>query len=219
MRSFKEFLVEWSYTDIGVNSYMKKQGYDKLGAGVDQTAWHKPGENTIIKIFGTQKDVYDKHSADHIMFKFFAEYCEKHKGNKFLPKFYGWESFEWNNQKYLQIRMEMLAKLTPELGEALETAVAFRAVQADPLTRTNQKKSLMNFSSYYEIFSARHGREHDGAAQLAMLLGEKGLSQLYDTVAELGILGRAHNWGIDLHRGNFMMRSDGTPVIVDPWVV
>lgn len=223
MISFKQFLNEWSWTSKGVDNYMLDQGYTKLGKGVDQTAWHKDGEDTIVKIFGTKRSLYDKHPEAHMMFKFFAEYCDKTPDNQFLPKFYGWEAFEWDNQKYLQIRMEMLTKLSPALGESLENAVAGRAGGRYPTLRQKEKVRLMNleptpYNTHYSS-TRRANREIDGTAQLAMLIGEEGLNQLFDTIAELGDIGRKHMWGIDLHRGNFMMRSDGTPVIVDPWVV
>lgn len=213
MTSFKEFLCEWSHTDLGVDAHMIKLGYKELGSGVDQTAWMKPGEETIIKIFGTAEDKSkrQKFTKNHLMFKWWAEYCKKNESNPFLPKFVGWEAFEHKGEKYLQIRMERLDKLPFDIGHALENSLAFWAVQKSEFERQAGLHRIKNFKD--------DSYQNEGIAQLMMLLGEEHFDLLFKTISDLAKVGRKNGWGIDLHKGNFMFRNDGTPVIVDPFVV
>ena len=223
MLTFKEFLCEWSTTSKGVNAHMEKLGYERLGKGVDQTAWMKPGEDSIIKIFGTSwnPSKRKKHSDGHLMFKWWADYCKKNKSNPFLPKFDGWEAFEFDGNKYLQIRMEQLSSIPTDVGTALEDGLAYWGVQRNKIYRKDGIDKVKNFTDRdprgFEV--GRDRNRIDGIAQLMMLLGEKKFDLLFKTIEELAEVGRENNWDIDLHKGNFMYRNDGTPVIVDPFVV
>lgn len=217
MKTFKQFLNEQSYTPKTLNDYLKSLGYTRLGAGLDQTAWLDPSKNHILKIFGTARKGTEEyksgsHTEDHMMFKMWAEYCNSHRGNKFLPKFYGWEAFEWDDKKFLQIKMEKLGKLPKDVGLALQDVMSYFAIESDSLRRKKNKIFMRG------DIGKHHGRDaNEGLNKLAILLGEQDFNLLYDTIAEIGDMGRKHGYGIDLHMGNFMYRSDGTPVIVDPF--
>ena len=222
MLTFKEFLCEWSFTSKKVDRHMEKLGYKKLGNGVDQTAWAHPNDkDNIIKIFGTALDKDDRgeFTEGHLMFKWWVNYCQKHDSNPFLPNFEGWESFEKNDAKYLQIKMERLGKIPDDVGRALEGSLAYWGVQKNELYRKNGFRGVKNFNDDDEVRGKADGKRNDGVAQLMMLLGEKKFNLLFETIAELGKIGRKKGWDIDLHAGNFMYRNDGTPVIVDPFVI
>ena len=53
--------------------------------------------------------------------------------------------------------------------------------------------------------------------QLIIHLGEEGLRKLWDTIGMLNKVAQKNGYYLDLHGGNFMLGSDGTPVISDPF--
>ena len=219
---FKEFITEWSDTPLSIKKIMQDKGYKFLGKGVDQSAYLEPKTGKVLKIFGSQGETYrqDGYSRDHIMFKTFANYCEKHSDNQFLPKFDGWEGFKLNDRKFLQIRMERLQKLPTQLGNALENV-------SEQLEQAHNKSNMVD-----EIIKHIHELDNDNESpvmllepqaleieKLMVLLGEQQFRLLLNTIANLAKLADQKHYTFDLHGGNFMHRNDGIPVIVDPWVV
>ena len=102
-----EVLDEFSYTDHQIKRILQKKGYKFLGAGVDQSAYIEPSTGYVLKIFGSQEGSKG-FSPDHKMFFKWAKFCMKHQDNPFLPRFYGYESFKFEGDMYLQIRTEQL---------------------------------------------------------------------------------------------------------------
>ena len=84
-------LDELSYTDPGIRSHLIKSGYKPAGEGGDQTTYIGP-DGSVLKIFGTHEGQAG-FSADHKMFKFWADYCKKHSGNPYIPHYSDWASF------------------------------------------------------------------------------------------------------------------------------
>lgn len=221
---FKEFLKEWSNTPAGIRPYLEKKGYKFLGKGVDQSAYLEPKTGKILKIFGTQSysnNNKNGYTADHLMFKTFATYCEKHKDNPFLPKFDGWEGFEFEGKKFLQIRMEKLQKLPKQLGNALENVAeeidgAYnKAELIDAIVNQVHELHIEDKAPIMHLMKS----QAEEIEKLMVLLGEKQFRLLLTTIGELGKLAYNKGYTFDLHGGNFMHRNDGIPVIVDPWVV
>lgn len=224
MLTFKEFLCEWSFTSKGIGKHMADLGYKKLGNGVDQTAFIKPGEDSIIKIFGTaeRKSERSDFTDGQKMFKWWEAYCKKHKSNPFLPKFEDWEAFEYKGGKYLQIKMEKLGKIPNDVGSALEGSLVYWAERKSKKAKIEGIKKVKDFSDNERshITSGSEKKTRDaGVAQLMMLLGEEHFDLLYKTICDLTRIAGTNGWTFDLHAGNFMYRNDGTPVIVDPFVV
>lgn len=61
--------------------------------------------------------------------------------------------------------------------------------------------------------------QHMGIEKLIIHLGREGLTKMYKTIYNLYQLAKYNGYKLDLHDGNFMMDSDGNPVITDPfWV-
>lgn len=56
-------------------------------------------------------------------------------------------------------------------------------------------------------------------AKLLKDLGEDNFKLFYNTMKKLAKISESKGWTFDLHSGNFMLRENGWPVIVDPWVV
>jgi hypothetical protein len=211
----EEILDEYSNTDKSIIDHLTKQGYKLLGQGVDQTAFLEPS-GTVLKIFGTQgttrapgKDrEKPKFSNDHKMFFRWAEYCNKNKNNPFLPKFSGFESFYWKDRVYLQIRQEMLKPIDGRVGSLLSKFT--EAIYGDYLeTLPELDKWMAKFAPSYV----------PDLQQLKKQLGPKGLQLLLSTMLKLYRVSESRGYEFDLHAGNFMARADGTPVILDPWVI
>jgi hypothetical protein len=205
----EEILDEYSQMNPGIKDALIAKGYKFLGQGVDQAAYIEPGTGHILKIFGTQGN--EDFSPDHQMFFRWAKFCEKHQDNKFLPRFYGHESFIWNSEspfsrgpaRYLMIRTEPLHE-SGKLGKAmarLSTQIAYRG---------NVSEALNDLNSFY------HDANHILNTHFTKM-GE--IHELAETMYSLYNLGKRHGWKWDLHDDNIMLRKDGTPVLNDPWVI
>ena len=198
-------LQEYSTTSKKVDKILTAKGYKKLGAGVDQTAYLEPGTGLVLKVFGTQGG--ESFSPDHKMFFTWAKYCMENSKNPFLPKFGGYESFVLDGDRYLQIRQELLkpaGRLGPLLGlfsETLDDEGSFTLQDAEDYVAES-------YPSYIPDLQ-----------KLKNQLGPKGLQLLFSTMLKVYRISERRGYTFDLHAGNFMTRSDGTPVIVDPWVV
>lgn len=204
-------LAEWSSTDDNIVSELKTKGYQYLGSGVDQTAFLEPESGLVLKIFGTQlgtgqRDEKVIFSNDQKMFFKWADFCMKHKNNPFLPKFYGFESFIFNEQTYLQIRQERLYDIG-FLGWGLSALTdSVRDVDKQAASSGDAvKHAALNRPGAFKSMSDEFGKNE--------------MIKLLVTVFDLHKIGKQHGFTWDLHGGNYMMRADGIPVIVDPWLV
>jgi hypothetical protein len=198
-------LQEYSRTSNKIDKILTAKGYKKLGAGVDQTAYLEPGTGLVLKVFGTQGG--ESFSPDHKMFFAWAKYCMKNSKNPFLPKFSGYESFVLDGDRYLQIRQEVLQP-AGHMGQILE--VMATAVEDDDIQNLNKLGDYIDY--YFEQYQ-------DGYQRLQKRLGPEQTQLMLSTIRNLHSLAQKSGYSSDLHKGNFMRRSDGTPVIVDPWVV
>lgn len=188
---------------------LQDKGYEFLGRGVDQLAFWEPSTGQILKVFGAAREGIDP-LAHHKVFETWVEYCNKFKSNPFLPKFSAWAPFKHKGHRYLQIRMERLVDLPNDWGNVLEQAADF--VEG---TRDTSFENFKNLAFDYEI---SWNRPPTAMEELAIHLGEEGLTLLLQTMVNVMKVGRSNGWIFDLHAGNFMMRRDSTPVILDPWV-
>jgi hypothetical protein len=202
----EEVLDEFSMMNPGIKAALLAKGYKFLGQGVDQAAYLEPDTGHILKIFGTQgRQTFSK---DHKMFFEWASFCEQHQDNKFLPRFYGHESFMWKAEtrktpsRYLMIRTEQLYE-SGELGKAI--GVLGRLLNS----HRTISAALHSFKNHYP----------DRSETLAKKLSNEDITVLAETISALIKLGRPKRWRWDLHHGNIMLRKDGTPVLNDPWVV
>jgi len=199
-------LNEYSTTSKKIDRILKAKGYKRLGAGVDQTAYLEPGTGFVLKVFGTQGG--ETFSQDHKMFFAWAKYCMKNSNNPFLPRFGGYESFILDGDRYLQIRQEALQPIGV-MGRLLDLIA--QSIEEDGVRHLDDA----------EDYIADYGLDTDlkNFEKLRKQLGDKGFNLLFSTMLKLHAISQKQGWGFDLHAGNFMRRADGTPVIVDPWVV
>jgi hypothetical protein len=203
----KEIINEFSDTDPDVRAALEKQGYKLLGKGVDQSAFLEPKTGYVLKVFGTHSSTKGSGgiaiSKSHKMFLTWAEYCMKHKDNKFLPRFYGFEKFVFKGHTYFQIRQERLTKIEGDLGFTLwdlSTYIKYNGFYLD------NKDLLPGFRR----------EESKSARTLQKRIGNKNLIQLLITVNELNTIAKQKGYNLDLHDENYMHRGN-TPVIIDPW--
>jgi hypothetical protein len=211
MRAKELTLTEWSYIDPEITSILLDKGYELLGRGVDQLAFWEPSTGQILKVFGAAKEGIDP-MLHHKLFETWVEYCGKHKNNPFLPKYSAWAPFNHKGHRYLQIRMERLVPAPHDWDAALETFANF--VELTKSSDLEQFKARrFNYDNRWLSPSQYRGDE-----ELAVHLGDEGLALLLETMLDVMKVGHSNGWIFDLHAGNFMMRRDSTPVILDPWV-
>jgi hypothetical protein len=195
----QQVLDEFSTMDSGIRKALEAKGYQRLGKGVDQEAYLEPGGKTVLKIFGTQGN-QNKLSADQKMFAQWADFCQRNSDNPFLPKFSGWETFEFKGKLYLQIRTEFL-KPSGELGYAIS------------LLGRRLDNGVSNYYSLEKDLPSEYKR-------VSKAVGEQNVPLLLNTLLELihtTQKKKSYNW--DLHAGNIMRRPNGTPVLNDPYVL
>lgn len=210
-----EELITEAHFDPGIKQFFLDKGYKYLGKGVDQMAFLEPDGNTVLKIYGTTpKGGYQgKLTAKHKSFKTFYDAIKRDPTNEFLPEIYDYKLFEFGelNDPYLEIRMERLSKFNKG-AEGWNFLLANMAGYAENGYSVNQYiKSLKD-----ELDSpiVRKGLE-----TLIIHLGTEGLRKMYKTIFNLYQLAKYNSYKLDLHDGNFMIDSDGNPVITDPfWV-
>ena len=197
----QQVLDEFSTMAPGIRKALEKKGYRALGAGVDQEAYLEPNGRTVLKIFGTQGNT-KKLSADQKMFAKWADFCQRNADNPFLPKFSGWETFNFKGELYLQIRTEFL-KPSGELGRAI--AQLGSALDND-------------VADYYTLKTYRGtDREYK---RVSKAVGEQNIPLLLNTLLELiHKTQKKKNYNWDLHAGNIMLRPNGQPVLNDPYVL
>ena len=207
-----EILTE-AQMNPGIKKVLTQKGYKFLGHGQDQDAYLAP-DGTILKIFGFERGSQGL-SLGQRSFVDFANFCRANPNNPFLPQFGGWEPFDFQGQRYIQIKCERLFDLGKSklhgVAEQLENLV-------DDIDRWGAVKGLNNFlnDNVDDEYADTGYRNETG--KLVMLMGGEGQLKLFaQTVEQLAKLARKRRYRLDLHSGNFMLGSDGEIVINDPF--
>lgn len=204
----KEFLTELE-VDRGIIDILIQRGYTRLGAGQDQMVFLEPDTGLVLKIFGTNGSLAAVAGSNRLTFPqrtftAFADYCAQNPDNEFLPYFSGWETFEFNNRRYLQIRVE---RLFPGNDMRLFSLLA---EMADAIT-----------SGQYDLADSwiKDNLKYDSSVlgELVSITGEEGFHKLWKTLEQLALIATTINCHMDLHSDNFMLGSDGHIVISDPF--
>lgn len=217
-----DFITEYSVMAGGIKPYLQKRGYRFLGAGVDQMAFAEPGTGYVLKVFGTDCGS-NQLSTDQEMFQTFAAYCAKNQRNPHLPRIYGYETFVFPTRRatdqgtiteqncvYLQIRTERLRHVSNQLFPVYEAM----SRAAENFTPWNEFVEDMDHEDVYDEKTSRRFQQMTTDAQSLARM-----EQLYETMRNLADIGEEQGYSWDLHGNNIMERSDGTPVITDPWIV
>lgn len=221
----KEFMVDFDTSNsaldemagrihVGIRQALKDKGYKYLGSGIDKQAYLEPGTGQVLVIFG-YRGQYKNFSPDQRMFIDWISYCDQHQDNPALPKFSGFESFQFRGKNYIQARMEPLK----EIPSQMRSTVAYIDLAL-----------LHGHGDFKEALAklARHGyydevkdqiNEYTVKKVIKLLGGEANANNLFNTVLTVRDFGAAHGYDLDLHGGNYMRRPDGTIVVNDPFVI
>jgi len=173
---------------------LEKRGYKFLGAGVDQIAFLSPNGKSVFKIFGTGGETL---STDQKMFLKWVKFCQQNTDNEFLPKFGRVREVTIDGKIYYAMFQELLHKR----WHIIEMVVLVDAVDSFPdYYPSNTKKKAEGYKTD---------------------LTGKGIDveKLLTTLRKLRSIGKTSDYVNDIHEDNIMVRSDNTPVIIDPWSV
>lgn len=212
MRAF-EFIIENTIDEMagsihgGIRKELMDKGYKYLGGGIDKHVFLEPGTGYAYIVFGTRQGYDSEFTPDQKMFADWVRYCEQHSNNPHLPKFSGLESFRYRGHTYIQSRMEPLKEASDKIGQILHFIVDY----ADDIS-TNYIDVIEDMLDDAQI-------PHTFDQVIEDLGGPESAAGLIDTVREVVAFGKQHGFTIDLHRGNYMQRPDGTVIVNDPYVM
>jgi hypothetical protein len=200
----------------GVRKALMDKGYQYLGSGIDKQAYLEPGTGQVLIVFGYRKGI-DDFSPDQRMFINWINYCNKHRDNPHLPKFSGFESFQFQGKNYIQARMEALQEVSEELGYLVGNIEEVTM----QVGRGNFDRAIETLAGYAQDSSYEGDATvwYDIKTTIKMLGGKQAAKNLLDTVHTVKKFGKKHGFNIDLHRGNYMQRPNGTIVVNDPFVI
>jgi hypothetical protein len=200
MRSH-EFVTEYANIPNHFIARLKKQGYKLLGQGVDQAAFTVPNNpKLVLKIFGAN-------SQGHEMFMRWAKFCQKNPNNPYLPKFSGFEKVNIDGEDYIMMYQERLGH-GDEGGPNSELIAAAMGIAM--ITKWRKHPIRGNDPAGYQ-------KSWDRDTETLKKNGVN-VELFQKTAAQLLDLGDRYGYDFDLYNPqNIMLRSNGQPVIVDPW--
>jgi hypothetical protein len=199
----------------GIRKALMDKGYKYLGGGIDKQAYLEPNGQVYI-VFGYRKGV-EGFSPDQRMFINWINYCNKNKDNPHLPRFSGFETFEYQGKNYIQARMEALRELPDEVGYLVGNIEEVTM----QVGRGNFDRAMEILTGYAQDSSYEGDQPlwYEIKDSINFLGGPEAAKNLLKTVKTVQQFARKHNYSIDLHRGNYMARPDGTIVVNDPFVI
>jgi len=186
----------------GIDQYMKSKGYRFLAHGAMQVTYKLPNADHVIKIFMGEtgcSHTRPKMDPRQRLIKYYYDFCKNNQDIPFLPKMFEYQTFVWpiNYTDYclnLQIRMEALLELNNEEIVFYSRLISYTGVY--------------DFDMFIDEMSEDFPR---------LVNQYRRLKRFYNTVIVLNNLSKKYGFRFDLHPQNIMKRSNGTPVIVDPW--
>jgi hypothetical protein len=202
--------------NVGISQYLAKRGYQYLGGGIDKQAYLESSTGQVLIVFGYRKE-YSEFSPDQRMFINWINYCNKNKDNPHLPRFSGFETFQFQGKNYIQARMEALRELPDEVGYLVGNIEEVTL----QMGRGNFDRAMKILTGYAQDSSYEGDQPlwYEVKDSINFLGGAEAAKNLLKTVKTVQQFARKHNYSIDLHRGNYMARSDGTIVVNDPFVL
>lgn len=201
----------------GIRNYLISRGYQYIKSGIDKHVFREPNTGQIFLVFGTRSGYKDQFTPDQLMFRDWINYCNKNQNNPNLPKFSGLESFNFKGQRYLQAKMEPLQEVPEKIAHLLGYLEDVVGYSEQPENMLQAIRGLAKKGYYDEeeneiiMYQIRQIIEYLGGPDAAY--------RLLKTVQDVIKFGVNHGYSIDLHRGNYMQRANGTIVVNDPFVV
>ena len=202
--------------NVGISQYLAKRGYQYLGGGIDKQAYLESSTGQVLIVFGYRKE-YSEFSPDQRMFINWINYCNKNKDNPHLPRFSGFETFQFQGKNYIQARMEALRELPDEVGYLVGNIEEVTM----QMGRGNFDRAMKILTGYAQDSSYEGDQPlwYEVKDSINFLGGPERAKNLLKTVKTVQQFAKKHNYSIDLHRGNYMARPDGTIVVNDPFVI
>lgn len=200
----------------GIRKALMDRGYKYLGGGIDKQAYLEPNGQVYI-VFGYRKGV-DDFSPDQRMFINWINYCNKNRNNPHLPRFSGFETFEYQGKNYIQARMEALQEVGDEVSY-LVGSIEGAVLKVKKNNFDAAFEAMVNYAHQYSYDDGENPYWFEVETALEQLGGPEAAKNLFKTVQVVHQFARKHNYSIDLHRGNYMQRPDGTIVVNDPFVI
>ena len=202
--------------NVGISQYLAKRGYQYLGGGIDKQAYLESSTGQVLIVFGYRKE-YSEFSPDQRMFINWINYCNKNKDNPHLPRFSGFETFQFQGKNYIQARMEALRELPDEVGYLVGNIEEVTM----QMGRGNFDRAMKILTGYAQDSSYEGDQPlwYEVKDSINFLGGPESAKNLLTTVKTVQQFAKKHNYSIDLHRGNYMARPDGTIVVNDPFVI
>jgi len=233
----QEIITEASAHSRSIKADLIGRGYQYLGQGSDSMAFLEPGTGMVLKILGTNlfksDDVAGELTRPQKVFKLFADYCQQHPDNEFLPQMSGWNQFMYQGRPYLQIRMERLFPFKGRQGVVRGVYVMANWIYHNAQNKNVYQQFLKRFvdkeprkDSESHFQNPRASREEQlwVATAITYLGGEEKLQQFFQTVLDLVEIARKNSYRlynghvyIDFDNiNNYAMGSDGHVVLFDP---
>ena len=139
-----------------------------------------------------------------------------------MPRFNEVNTVDINGKDYTQIEMERLSPI--EKGTFMEGVVWFFSDFCQAQESWDKVDHAMGLSDTWEWYP--YTKKSKSIANVFvrqwqdLMYNEKSYAmykQLYNTMSVLYNTGKINKFGWDLHTENVMQRSNGQPVIIDPW--
>jgi hypothetical protein len=220
-RNFKKYLVESTSTeeqdfndDSRRNSilleHMKGLGYKFLGAGAFKAAFVNPKTHNVKII---QHDESYRETAN---FKKWVSFCFQHSSNPHLPNISFSKPLTISGEKFIVVNIERLFEISSELSQIRE---AIHELMKACTSAIGSTSILQKDLKSKVVADAKARLEASGditESMVLLVLSVEDFDFLLGTLIDI-INATPSSGFLDLHSGNFMIASDGTLVITDPW--
>ena len=200
-----------------IANQLKAAGYSNVGTGADSTVWAKD-DSHIIKIL-MPEDLGTK--AEQVFRKFY-KFAMSHQDLECMPRFNEVNTIDINGKDYTQIEMERLAPI--EKGTFMEGVIWFFSDFCQARESWDKVDHAMGLSDTWEWYPYAKSSKSIANVYIRqwqdLVYDKKSYSmyrQLYNVMKLLYTTGTINKFGWDLHTANVMQRSNGQPVIIDPW--
>jgi len=200
-----------------IANQLKAAGYSNVGTGADSTVWAKD-DSHIIKIL-MPEDLGTK--AEQVFRKFY-EFAMSHQDLACMPRFNEVNTVDINGKDYTQIEMERLNPI--EKGTFMEGVIWFFSDFCQARESWDKVDHAMGLSDTWEWYPYAKSSKSIANVYVRqwqdLMYDKKSYSmyrELYNVMKLLYNTGTINKFGWDLHTANVMQRSNGQPVIIDPW--
>ena len=209
--------VPINYIDLADLEEQEDIDDSNVGTGADSTVWAKD-DSHIIKIL-MPEDLGTK--AEQVFRKFY-EFAMSHQDLACMPRFNEINTVDINGKDYTQIEMERLSPI--EKGTFMEGVIWFFSDFCQARESWDKVDLAMGLSDTWEWYP--YAKSSKAIANVYvrqwqdLMYDKKSYSmyrQLYNVMKLLYNTGTINKFGWDLHTANVMQRSNGQPVIIDPW--